>query len=261
MVRTRSISLKRRKTIGWWLRRAINIQFTMTAKQMSLSQEALAQFTQALSGHGLGLRPRASSISTRRSSQSMEVQASKHHLHLKNMDGRPHIPSRRSSIISNVNMPFSRKGSLMLGKRHSMSWMTSGEVSFSGLPLYQPIREVRCENTYKAQPDEGCKFDPYKVQKILEGTLSSYLADNKYNPVTCVQQVQSLTDHIRLKVKDINAPRYKLVCNVVLGQLNDQGILIVSRCLWDTSTDNFATATFKNSSLFAVATVYGVYFE
>ncbi|XP_041063760.1 dynein light chain Tctex-type protein 2B [Carcharodon carcharias] len=239
----------------------IDIQFTMSAKQMPLSQEALAQFNQSLSGHVLGLHPRASSISTRRSSQSIDLYASKHHLHLKNMDGRPHIPSRRNSITSNFNVPFSCKGSVMQGKRHSMSWMTSGQVSFSGLPLYQPIREVKCENTYKAQPDEGCKFDPYKVQRILEGALSSYLADNKYNPVTCVQLVQSLTDHIRLKVKDINAPRYKLVCNVMLGQLNDQGILIISRCLWDTMTDNYATATFKNSSLFAVATVYGVYFE
>uniref|UniRef100_UPI00398EC6D6 dynein light chain Tctex-type 5 n=1 Tax=Pristiophorus japonicus TaxID=55135 RepID=UPI00398EC6D6 len=233
----------------------------MTTKQMPLSQETLAQFNQALSGQSLGPHPRVSSISTLRSSQSMDVHASKHHLHRNNMNGRTHIPFRRSSIISNVNVPFSHKGSMMLGKRHSMSWMTSGQVSFSGLPLYQPIREVRCENTYKAQPDEGCKFDAYKVQKVLEGTLSSYLANNTYNPVTCVQLVQSLTDHIRLKVKDINAPRYKLVCNVVLGQLNNQGIQIVSRYLWDASTDNYATATFKNSSLFAVATVYGLYFE
>ncbi|XP_020368379.1 dynein light chain Tctex-type 5 [Rhincodon typus] len=233
----------------------------MTAKQMPLSQEALAQFNQALSEHNLGQCPHTSSISTHRSTQSVNVHASKHHLQQKNIDGRSHVPSRRSSIISNVNASFSRKGSMMQGKRHSLSWMTSGQVSFSGLPLYQPIREVKCENTYKSQPDEGCKFDPYKVQKVLEGTLSNYLGNNKYNPVTCVQLVQSLTDHIRLKMKDINVPRYKLVCNVVLGQLNDQGILIVSRCLWDTSTDNYATATFKNTSLFAVATVYGIYFE
>ncbi|XP_072429411.1 dynein light chain Tctex-type 5 [Chiloscyllium punctatum] len=233
----------------------------MTAKQMPLSQEALAQFNQALSGHNLGQYPCANPISTRRSSQSVEMHASKHHLQLKNVDERPHIPSRRSSIINNVNASFSRKSSMMQGKRHSISWMTSGQVSFSGLPLYQPIREVKCENTYKSQPDEGYKFDPYKVQKVLEGTLSNYLANNSYNPVTSVQLVQSLTDHIRLKVKDINIPRYKLVCNVVLGQLNDQGILIVSRCLWDTLTDNYATATFKNTSLFAVATVYGIYFE
>ncbi|XP_078264542.1 dynein light chain Tctex-type 5-B isoform X1 [Rhinoraja longicauda] len=239
----------------------INILITMTTKQMPLSQETLAQFNQALSGDGLGPHPRARSISTRRSSQSMDIHTGKHRPHLKNTDGRPHMPSRRSSIISSMNVPFSRRSSVMLGKRHSMSWMTCGQVSFSGLPLYQPIIEVKCENTYKAQPDEGCKFDACKIQKVLEATLPSYLADKKYNPVTSVQLVQSLTDLIRLKVKDINAPRYKLVCNVVLGQHNGQGMQIVSRCLWDTMTDNYATATFKNSSLFAVATVYGLYFE
>ncbi|XP_072130739.1 dynein light chain Tctex-type 5 [Mobula birostris] len=233
----------------------------MTTKHMPLSQESLAKFNQTLTEDGLEPRPRATSTSTRRSSQTMDIHAGKHYPHLKNAEGRAHMSSRKSSVISNVNIPFSRKGSLLLGKRHSMSWMTSGQVSFSGLPLYQPIREVSYENTYKVQPDEGCKFNATKVQKILEAILPSYLADNKYNPVTSVQLVQSLTDHIRLKVKDINAPRYKLVCNVVLGQLNDQGMQIVSRCLWDTSTDNYVTATFKNSSLFAVATVYGLYFE
>ncbi|XP_069792447.1 dynein light chain Tctex-type 5 [Narcine bancroftii] len=233
----------------------------MATSQMTLSQETLAQLSQALTGDGLGQHPHASSISNRRNSQSMDIHESKHHQYLKNMDGKPLALSRKSSMINHMNVPFSRKVSVMMGRRHSMSWMTSGQISFSGLPLYQPIKEVRCENTYKAQPDEGCKFDANKVKKVLEATLPSYLADHKYNPVTSTQLVESLTDHIRSKVKDINTPRYKLVCNVVLGQLNDQGMQIVSRCLWDTSTDNYATATYKNSSLFAVATVYGLYFE
>uniref|UniRef100_A0A4W3ITE8 Tctex1 domain-containing protein 4 n=2 Tax=Callorhinchus milii TaxID=7868 RepID=A0A4W3ITE8_CALMI len=235
----------------------------MTTSQMLLSQEAIAQLNQALSGDNLGVRRHAGSISTRRSSQSIDVHGNKHLPHPKNTEGKAHIPSRRSSVMSNINVPFYRKGSItmMLGKRHSMSWMLSGQLSFSGLPLYQPIKEVTHGNTYKAQPDEGCKFDTGKVQKLLENMLSSYLADSKYSPLTSGQLAQGLSDFIRLKVKDVNAPRYKLVCHVVLGQLSDQGLHIVSRCLWDTSTDSYAAATYRNSSLFAVATVHGVYFE
>ena len=41
-------------------------------------------------------------------------------------------------------------------------------------------------------------------------------------------------------------PRYKIVCQVTLGQRKDQGMRFCSRCLWDTNTDNYATASFKN---------------
>jgi len=46
-----------------------------------------------------------------------------------------------------------------------------------------------------------------------------------------------------------------------VGQIADQGVRVASRCLMDQETDQFASGTFKNSSLFGVATVYGFYFE
>jgi len=36
---------------------------------------------------------------------------------------------------------------------------------------------------------------------------------------------------------------------------------LASRCLWVPNTDAFSSASFSNDSLFAVATVYAVYFE
>uniref|UniRef100_A0A8C4NCH3 Uncharacterized protein n=1 Tax=Eptatretus burgeri TaxID=7764 RepID=A0A8C4NCH3_EPTBU len=55
--------------------------------------------------------------------------------------------------------------------------------------------------------------------------------------------------------------RYKLMCYVVLGQKAGQSMMVSSRGLWDTSTDSFACETFSNASIYAIATVYGVYFE
>jgi hypothetical protein len=37
--------------------------------------------------------------------------------------------------------------------------------------------------------------------------------------------------------------------------------LQASRCLFDQETDRFVSASFKNSSVFGVATVYGLYYE
>lgn len=40
-----------------------------------------------------------------------------------------------------------------------------------------------------------------------------------------------------------------------------QDIRVASRCLWDNDKDNTASVTYTNSSLYAVATIFAVYFE
>jgi hypothetical protein len=62
-------------------------------------------------------------------------------------------------------------------------------------------------------------------------------------------------------MKELALPRYKFVSHVMIGQNADQGINFASRSVWNTSTDNFASATYRNGSLFAIATVFAVYFE
>ena len=51
------------------------------------------------------------------------------------------------------------------------------------------------------------------------------------------------------------------MCLVTIGSVEGQGIRVASRCLWDHETDSYASATFKNATLFAIATVFGIYYE
>uniref|UniRef100_A0A8D0G8D3 Dynein light chain Tctex-type 4 n=1 Tax=Sphenodon punctatus TaxID=8508 RepID=A0A8D0G8D3_SPHPU len=180
-------------------------------------------------------------------------------------EGKPPMPaSRRSSLMSILNVPFSSRRSSVAaaGRRLSVGpWMHCGRVSFSGLPLFEPIQEMRCENSYKTQPDPGCRFDACRTQRVLEVTLASYLGNAKYSPASSGQLVQSLSELVRSKAKELAPPRYKLVCNVFLGQQDRQSLYVASRAVWDADSDSFASATFANSSLFVVATVHGVYFE
>ena len=55
--------------------------------------------------------------------------------------------------------------------------------------------------------------------------------------------------------------RYKLVCTMLLGPKFGQGMQTASRCAWDENRDSFTSVTYENKSLFAVATVYGLYAE
>lgn len=56
-------------------------------------------------------------------------------------------------------------------------------------------------------------------------------------------------------------PRYKIVATVTIGEYNGQGVKMASRFLWNTNTDDFATASFVNKSIYAVAAVYGLYLD
>jgi len=55
------------------------------------------------------------------------------------------------------------------------------------------------------------------------------------------------------------AGRYKLLVQVVIGQQKGEGVRMGTRCFWDAESDNYASDTYSNDSLFCVATAYGVY--
>ncbi|KAL0200993.1 hypothetical protein M9458_004180, partial [Cirrhinus mrigala] len=140
------------------------------------------------------------------------------------------VPSSESSFLS----PNVSHSHISMGKRFSFAgWHQGGRVSFSGLYLQQPIQEVYVENTYRTGPEPG-------TQQILQATLDSYLEDL-----------------VLSKLKDVNPPRYKLVCQVVVGQSGKQGIRVASRSLMNPNTDSYTSAVFQNHSLFAVALVHG----
>ena len=67
------------------------------------------------------------------------------------------------------------------------------------------------------------------------------------------QVAKDLTDIIKEKVKDMGYDRYKLVVQVCVGQKKGQAMRFASRCLWDTSCDNYASEFFENKTLYCVA--------
>ena len=66
---------------------------------------------------------------------------------------------------------------------------------------------------------------------------------------------------VKARVKELMVPRYKIICIIHIGQLKDQGLRVGSRCLWDSSNDTFSSFEYRNNSLFAIGTVYGIYAE
>lgn len=147
-------------------------------------------------------------------------------------------------------------------RRMSMWFRRPSLASSHRLASKDVVPRVLYENTYRIGPSRDGHFQAFRVEPIIEDVLRSYLDGESYNAHKCAQMSLRLSDLIKNRVKDdLNLPRYKLVCTVVIGESTGQSVRCASRCVWHQDTDGFASASFKNNSIFATATVFAIYFE
>ena len=104
-------------------------------------------------------------------------------------------------------------------------------------------------------------FQEHRVKPIIQHVLETNLAEQKYDPDFCKDAAIKITEEIKERVKKLCYPRYKFVCHVAIGDINQQDVKIVSRCAWDSAVDRFAQYQYRNYHLYAVGVVYGIYCE
>lgn len=169
------------------------------------------------------------------------------------------------------------KAARLLKKQGSVSSFTSSEankherahkvgsvssVSFIDEPDHNDPHyhaPVKFENTYQLEP---AKRFPYPtVRSIIKESMENLLSEEQYRPEFCRDMSKTLSDTIKARVKSLMIPRYKIICLVQIGELKSQGMRVGSRCLWDENNDTFSSHEFRNKSIYAVASVYGVYYE
>ena len=105
------------------------------------------------------------------------------------------------------------------------------------------------------------RFRANEVIKAVKALLDERLKGKKYDSNESAQLSKELCTEIKEKVKEIGAPRHKLVVQVTIGEVQGQGVRIASRCLWDVETDNHASAYYTNPHLYCVAMVFACYYE
>lgn len=142
------------------------------------------------------------------------------------------------------------------GSTRERTWEAKSNVSDTEMACPRQI-----ENTYKLTPDDEKKFRPGKVERVMKETLTEYLTDVEYEKTLGQRMSKMLADTIKSKVKEFKWTRYKLVVHVIIGENREQDITAGSRFLWLDDTDNYASTTFSNKSLFALAVCFGVYYE
>jgi len=115
------------------------------------------------------------------------------------------------------------------------------------------------ENSFKMVPDTT--FNSERARILSEDILHRYFHGVKYEPEKCKELVLKASEELKECVKGLGCNRFKFVCVVYLGPLQSQGMAITSRCVMDQRFDRCATATYRNPSLYVVATIYAVFRE
>ena len=127
------------------------------------------------------------------------------------------------------------------------------------------------EPSYVLSPDVSEKFYPSKIKVIAQEVLSNELEgrlDKK-----CLEDWFEIPDNMESLTKDIantikmsvlehlKLPRYKIIVQISLGQMKNQGVSISSRCMWEPSSDNYASVSFRDELVWASAIIFGIYTE
>ncbi|XP_055609634.1 dynein light chain Tctex-type 5 isoform X2 [Uranotaenia lowii] len=117
---------------------------------------------------------------------------------------------------------------------------------------FQPTYQLESKNPFNRDACEAILRE--SLDKALQGVeYSSYFA-----PSLC----QQICEDVKAKVKELNFDRYRLVVTVTMGERYMQGLKSIAQFLWDPEKDSYVSCIYDSSpSLFAVATVYAIYFD
>uniref|UniRef100_A0A7S3HL07 Dynein light chain n=1 Tax=Spumella elongata TaxID=89044 RepID=A0A7S3HL07_9STRA len=115
--------------------------------------------------------------------------------------------------------------------------------------------------TFRMEPEEHERFFPSKGKAIADKIISDELNGAVYDEEDAKNWSINISDRVREAVTESMGPnsRYKVVVQTTIGQMRDQGIRIASRCLWDPTTDNYASCSFSNETLFCSCLVFALY--
>lgn len=171
------------------------------------------------------------------------------------------IPESRSIKLLKLNegrfLTSSDGRQVAVSSRQYLTHSSRDIEGNNGKKYSRPVRE------YKTAPDHI--FPELSIESDIGKILEIRLNGMKYSPVMCKEISKSLAEEIKKEVqRRYELKRYKLICVVNIGEmkpLSSGSVRFGSRCLWNTMFDNFASSFYQNTQVFAVAALYGVYYD
>lgn len=105
----------------------------------------------------------------------------------------------------------------------------------------------------------ACKLQDLQIQDTIEEVLRTNLQGVGFTSWESDARCDALSQIIKQKLRSIQHHFAEFTVVVLIGQANDTGIEKASHKVWKPEYDSFASAWYKNDSLFAVGTVFATY--
>lgn len=104
-------------------------------------------------------------------------------------------------------------------------------------------------------------FNKVEVREMLEHLIEPMIdRQSDYDSHQCTQLSKDLSRLIKDAMKTLNYDRYKYVIQVVLGQSNEENLMMTCRCLWDIDQDNYVSYVYSNRKVFCAVTVFALFY-
>ena len=161
---------------------------------------------------------------------------------------QPDSPGKKAPALPTASI-FSILLSRRLAKNYVARFRQGRQLAYSAPkpPTYQ-LAPTKPFNCLEIQP---------LIKKIVDGRMRTF----RYNPTTAALLTKILTSECKDAVKALSLDRYKVVCQVVLGQKQEQAMSVNSQCAWDTNSDNVVTYSWESPIVYCTVMLYGIYHE
>lgn len=141
----------------------------------------------------------------------------------------------------------------------TVSTMMSVLTSLNKMKIIRERTQAAKGNITRDRPLR--KFCANEVSQEIDRILATALVGVTYDPTRAGILSKSLSETIKANVKSMKFPRYKFVVLVTISSQSGQSMISASQCLWNADCDSYATGTYCNNSLVAIATVFAIFKE
>lgn len=81
----------------------------------------------------------------------------------------------------------------------------------------------------------------------------------RYTQTTAPLLTKILATECKDAIKKLDLPRYKLVCQVFIGEKKEQSLAVSTQCAWDSDTDNAVSYSWESPTVYCTTVVHAIY--
>eukprot|EP00794_Sanderia_malayensis_P017681 gene17681-19445_t len=168
-----------------------------------------------------------------------------------------------NNVISNASLAAQRKRRIFASRR-AKSCENSDHVVNEN--IHEIFRKSTMDATITTNEREGANstFTEKQnrvIRNIMRKELDKSLRDKVFHPKDTRHWCRDISESIKSKMEMMTGGVFKIIVQVFIGAVEDEGISTATQCSLGQRTDNFTVASYRQDTLFAIASVLAIDFK